>query len=1577
MSSEDDTMTIPHMEVRERQVRQRRTPRHLEQYILAYNPRRPAPSSHPDNGEREEQRGAAAAADSGQADATSHLGASGASRSSNSGDPLSTTSLKQLIESLSRSEEEERAEIAEVTHKLRQYEHRQRRRQELLGHITSFLREEEENDEACNVKGSMPTQVQSQSPLHTLTCVHPLSYSPPAERQVQNMESHIERHTPNMISTLEGEAGPRDYTSIITSERARSAFTPLHPVPPEHPHSPYSTISAGAITPTSAQRHLIKPVPLQPQMTELYRCEDGVSYMHQPQVPQLLTKTALSYNPTPPALYQRLPPSQAPSTYSLPHYVPVPASVVAPQTLPPASGMRNIPAAVQSQFPASQAIAPHNFSTQPRSIYGVPKPKIPDFTTDSEREFANLKLALDNLLEPYPELTEKYKYHVLLEHLKLPEAQMIGQSCRHAPFPYTAAMQALQLQYGQPHQLAQSEIAAILTTPDVKSGDARTFQSFALRVHLLVSMLLSLEGPQGMELNCCSHVDRLLSKLPKYHRDGFIEYLQIQGKLNTTSLNPYNLQDLNSWLQGKAQQQRLSNRLVQRYQLEKPASNEKEKIPYRGKSQSVAVYHGAEPTQSNTPNKPTSFGGKKPFKVHCLFCDSKEHYISRCPSIKVKSTTELDRWITEGKRCWRCARTHTPESCNLKKPCSDCGDIHLQVLHNVAQCRATDLQPRASESRVYLTPSITTSKVLLKVVPVLLHNNSNSVETFAVLDDGAQRTMILPAAVQLLQLNGESETLTLRTVRTDVTHLQGSKVNFQISSRANPRRQYKVQGAFTATGLDLVEQTYPVQMLQRRHSHLRGIPLQPFQNVRPLVLLGSDHVHLITATEPIRRGSNGGPIAIHTVLGWALQGAEKCIPEQSPVQQCLFTSVVSPDDLLYRNVERLWQLDVLPFRNEKLVVRSREDQVAISLLETKTQRIKEGGVCRYATPLLRKPGSPKLNGSAHSVMAHLRATERRLKRDPEKAAIYSAEINKLIKAGYVKKLHPKDVGQSAEAWYLPHHLVCHNNKPRLVFDCSFRFQDVSLNEQLLPGPTLGPSLVGVLLRFRQHQVAVSSDIRAMFHQISLLPEYRPLLRFIWRDLRCEDQPDVYEWQVLPFGTTSSPCCAIFALQQHARNHQDTHPEVLQSVQQSFYVDNCLESFPTISTARQRVDQLRTLLAEGGFDLRQWASNQSTVITHLPTDARSSATEQWLSQSRTDPLEPTLGLRWNCAADTLSYQYRIIEHSTLTMRTAYQVLASQYDPLGFMVPFTTRAKVLIQQFWSKKRGWDDPDLPPVLREAWENWESELKHLSSVSIPRCYSPVPVEGTDVKCDLHVFCDASEQAYGAVAYLTVYAGDTIHTSFVMARSRVAPKRQQSIPRLELCAALAGAQLAKLIETEMSLPLRQTVLWSDSTTVLEWLQSDSCRYKVFVGTRVSEIQELTDRRSWRYVDSLNNPADDITRGKPLLDLAEHGRWSQGPLYLKQSTEHWPTKPKQTTTGGLSELKGITLCCFTAVESNNSIPDSSQHSSWEKLVEATQRAHGAATDEEHDQPLSRRDAESGMMKLVSFVWGEGCEDCRI
>lgn len=108
-----------------------------------------------------------------------------------------------------------------------------------------------------------------------------------------------------------------------------------------------------------------------------------------------------------------------------------------------------------------------------------------------------------------------------------------------------------------------------------------------------------------------------------------------------------------------------------------------------------------------------------------------------------------------------------------------------------------------------------------------------------------------------------------------------------------------------------------------------------------------------------------------------------------------------------------------------------------------------------------------------------------------------------------------------ECWYILHHLVAHNGEYRLIFNCSHQYLGQTLNQYLLPGPTLGASLVGVLLRFREHPIAVRGDIKGMFHQIHLLPEDRPLLRFLWHDLKVDEPPRVFEWQVLPFGTTCS------------------------------------------------------------------------------------------------------------------------------------------------------------------------------------------------------------------------------------------------------------------------------------------------------------------------------------------------------------------------------------------------------------------------------------------------------------------------
>ncbi len=324
-----------------------------------------------------------------------------------------------------------------------------------------------------------------------------------------------------------------------------------------------------------------------------------------------------------------------------------------------------------------------------------------------------------------------------------------------------------------------------------------------------------------------------------------------------------------------------------------------------------------------------------------------------------------------------------------------------------------------------------------------------------------------------------------------------------------------------------------------------NLPLPAFFNVQPLILIGADYPHLINPIDQVYFGPPKSPAAIQTKLGWVLQGPIP-IPNTNEIQ-CLFT-ITKPFEDLRHDVEKLSQLDILPFRNERVITRSKQDQEVMDLLTSKTKRVDVDGVQRYAPPLLLTASAVQLQASPNAVMFPLRGIERRLQRNPESAAVYDQEISKLEKAGYISKVEPPH-DSSKELWYIPHHLVEHNGKPQIVFNCSYQWKGMSLNNQLLPGPQLGPSLLGFLLRFHQYPVAISGDIKSMFHQIRLLPKDRPLLRFLWRNMQRSNLPDIYEWQVLPFGTICSPCCATYALLRHVHDYQEGYEDIVNSVTQ--------------------------------------------------------------------------------------------------------------------------------------------------------------------------------------------------------------------------------------------------------------------------------------------------------------------------------------------------------------------------------------------------------------------------------------------
>lgn len=177
---------------------------------------------------------------------------------------------------------------------------------------------------------------------------------------------------------------------------------------------------------------------------------------------------------------------------------------------------------------------------------------------------------------------------------------------------------------------------------------------------------------------------------------------------------------------------------------------------------------------------------------------------------------------------------------------------------------------------VYVGKGNHSSRVMLKVVPVKLHYGGRTLDTHAVLDDGSERTILLPAAAKHLGLQRVEEALPLRTIRQDVVKLKGASVSFEVSSLTNTQVKHHIRHAFTAAELSLAEQSCPMDSLKKRYEHLSGVPMRGFNRVQPMLLIGSDYPQLITPVRPVQTGPPGGPVAVCTLLGWAILGWASC-----------------------------------------------------------------------------------------------------------------------------------------------------------------------------------------------------------------------------------------------------------------------------------------------------------------------------------------------------------------------------------------------------------------------------------------------------------------------------------------------------------------------------------------------------------------------------------------------------------------------------------------------------------------------------------------------------------------------------
>ena len=273
----------------------------------------------------------------------------------------------------------------------------------------------------------------------------------------------------------------------------------------------------------------------------------------------------------------------------------------------------------------------------------------------------------------------------------------------------------------------------------------------------------------------------------------------------------------------------------------------------------------------------------------------------------------------------------------------------------------------------------------------------------------------------------------------------------------------------------------------------------------------------------------------------------------------------------------------------------------------------------------------------------------------------------------------------------------------------------------------------------------------------------------------------------------------------------------------------------------------------------------------------------------------------------------------------------FDPLGFLAPVLIKGKFMLRQMTTDSVGWDE-ELEEVYSDGWNQWFQSLDALEQLQIPRTYVDIPLSQA-VKKEIVIFCDASEQAIAAVAYLRVLDKDgTIHVGFVMGKAKLAPTHGHSLPRLELCAAVLGVEIGGVIQDTLGITCSR--YYTDSKVVLGYIYNNSRRFYTYVSNRVEQIRHTSKPDDWHHVPTDQNPADLGTRAVTAMELP-NSMWLTGPAFLRSvNTSGTEDDATYELVEPDKELRPVTSCLTKVTVDNTLYGKFSKFSSLRSLVRA-------------------------------------------
>ncbi|XP_064215763.1 uncharacterized protein LOC103314804 [Tribolium castaneum] len=896
----------------------------------------------------------------------------------------------------------------------------------------------------------------------------------------------------------------------------------------------------------------------------------------------------------------------------------------------------------------------------------------------------------------------------------------------------------------------------------------------------------------------------------------------------------------------------------------------------------------------------------------CPICNEASHLVYQCAKLLKLGPLERYQLVKDKALCLNClSPKHKIIACKSTTTCSLCRKRHHSLLHfdkphietseqpakkdlvSISDVNSTSREPHSFcvASNTSFKSSRYSNTLLATAIVEIFAPNSKRKLVRLLVDPASQSHFITTNCCTRLNLPIRKINASVKGIGA-ITHPIKGKIDTVIASRFNSDYRYK----FEALVIDQIIDNLPDRNIpQSSIENLLNLPLADekfFESGEIDGIISGKLFPQILGPNKVE-SSLGSPIALETTLGYIVMGEIPHVAANCETHS--FCLIEEPP--LDKALEKFWSMEEVPSPSVSL---NKDDAKCEELFVSTVKREPSG---KYIVSLPFKEFPPNLGSSFQNAFRRYLALERKFRSMPAFHQSYCDAIQDFIEQGHMSLVEPHRLN-SESSFYIPHHAIFKESTStplRVVFDASAKGSNsLSLNDVLYTGEKLQTDIVSLLLNFRLFAVAMTADVRQMYRQIWLNPDHRCFQRILWR-FSINEPLQTYEINVVSFGVKASPFLALRTVKQLASDESRNFQLASGIVNRDTYMDDVVTSVPTSEEAIALYRDLIGLFRAGGFSLTKWTTNSNELLSEILESERCFQPVEFSNDSL-----KVLGFQWHPQTDLLGFKISVPDIEC-TKRNILSIIARIWDPLGLLAPVTLYAKLLIREIWVQKLGWDDP-VSADIQKIWSLLKGELHLLENFEIPRhlgtCSNlPVTIVG---------FADASEKGYGAVVYVKV--PEKVPTvRIICARSKVAPLKSLSIPRLELCAALLLARLIHFVEStfQSRLIIENIVALTDSSVVLNWINASPHRWHTFVANRVAKIQELVPSVNWYHVDGKENPADPISRGLTPAHLLNHPIWLTGPNWLFMDEQLWPINSSTNTDEPPLEEKPIVLVTFS------------------------------------------------------------------